>query len=34
VRGVAWAPDGKSLLAGYDARSGDIVLATKTAVAK
>ena len=30
ARGIAWSPDGKSLIAGFDARSGDIILAQKT----
>jgi Tol biopolymer transport system component len=34
VRGIAWTPDGQSLIAGFDARSGDIVLAQKASAGK
>ena len=34
VRGIAWTPDGKSLIAGFLARSDDIILAQKSAAAK
>jgi len=34
VRGIAWTPDGKSLVAGFLARSADIILAQKSAAAK